>query len=155
MASNETRCDVSLLLNARTLATTLSRQLPKINLLVLTAGMPSFNGRTETSEGHDVKMMLHYYTRMLFIDALLPNLQAAATGTGGDLGNARVMSVLNSTEGDYRKLLWDNLDLKSSYTPSNAKVHSISMTDVALQVSMSVRVLRVVHVDDVHSFTAL
>lgn len=135
MALIETRSDVSLLSNARTLAITLSRQLSKINLLVLTAGILSFNGRTETSEGHDVKMVLHYYSRMLFIDALLPNLQAAAVGTGGE-GNARVMSVLNSMEGDCRKLLWDDLDLKNSYTPGNAKVHSISMTDVALQVNI-------------------
>ncbi|KAF4593556.1 hypothetical protein EYR40_008343 [Pleurotus pulmonarius] len=99
-------CDVALLSNGRTLATTLSRQLPKINLLVLTAGMLSFSGPTETSEGNDVRMVVHYYSRMFFIDALLPNLQATATG----LGNARVMSVLNGTEGHYRKLLWDDLD---------------------------------------------
>ncbi|KAG9224360.1 hypothetical protein CCMSSC00406_0007866 [Pleurotus cornucopiae] len=63
-------CDISLLSNARTLATTLAHQLPKINLLVLTAGNLSFRGRTETCEGHDVKMVLHYYSRMLFVDAL-------------------------------------------------------------------------------------
>lgn len=82
-------------------------------------------------------MVLHYYSRMLFIDALLPNLQAATTDVEGNRreGKARVMSVLNSMEGDHRNLLWDDLDLKKTYTPANAKIHSISMTDVALQVS--------------------
>jgi len=31
----------------------------------------------ETSEGLDVKISLHYYSRMAFIQALLPKLQAS------------------------------------------------------------------------------
>ncbi|KAJ8695682.1 hypothetical protein PTI98_008255 [Pleurotus ostreatus] len=75
-------------------------------------------------------MVLHYYSRMLFIDALLPNLQAVATDRRE--GTARVMSVLNSMKSDHRNLLWNDLDLKKTYTPASAKIHSISMTDVAL-----------------------
>ncbi|KAF4578305.1 hypothetical protein EYR36_000112 [Pleurotus pulmonarius] len=123
------QCDVSLLANARTLATSLSQSLPKVNLLVLTPGMFSISGRTETAEGHDVKMVLHYYTRMLFAQRLLSNLQAAA-----DAGeNARVSTVLDSKHGDLRKLDWDDLDLKKGFGIGAVTYHIITMTDIAIQ----------------------
>ncbi|KAJ8516553.1 hypothetical protein ONZ45_g6171 [Pleurotus djamor] len=70
-------CDVSLLSNSRNLATSLSGSLPKVNLLIVSQGILSMQGRTETSEGLDIKMSLHYYSRMLFIQTLLPNLLKA------------------------------------------------------------------------------
>lgn len=130
------RCDVSLLSGARALASSLAQQLPKINLLVLSPGILSMNGRTETTEGHDVKMVLHYYTRALFIDSLVPNLKAATDAKE----DARVMSVLDSLRGDYKKVLWDDLDLKKSYTLGNAAQHCMAFTDVAVQVSPSLNV---------------
>ncbi|KAF9493869.1 NAD(P)-binding protein [Pleurotus eryngii] len=122
-------CDVSLLSNARALASTLAEQLPKINLLVLSPGILSMNGRTETTEGHDVKMVLHYYTRALFIDSLVPNLKAATDAKE----DARVMSVLDSLRGDYKKVLWDDLELKKTFTLGNAAQHCMAFTDVAVQ----------------------
>ncbi|KAJ8496418.1 hypothetical protein ONZ45_g12457 [Pleurotus djamor] len=122
-------CDVSLLSNARTLASTLSQSLPKVNILVLSAGILSMNGRTETTEGHDVKMVLHYYSRMLFIQALAENLKAA-TDAGED---ARVMTVLDSVRGDYTKMNWDDLELKKGFSLSAAASHCMAMSDVSVQ----------------------
>lgn len=50
-------CDVSLLANVKELGQRLTQQIPKLNLLVLSCGILSVQGRTETSEGHDKKMM--------------------------------------------------------------------------------------------------
>lgn len=88
------------------------------------------NGRTETTEGHDVKMVLHYYSRALFIDSLVPSLKAATDAKE----EARVMSVLDSLRGDYKKVLWDDLELKKSFTLGNAAQHCMAFTDVAVQV---------------------
>ncbi|KAJ8496421.1 hypothetical protein ONZ45_g12460 [Pleurotus djamor] len=121
-------CDASLLSNTRSLATSLSNSLPKINFLVVSQGLLTMQGRTETTEGVDIKMALHYYSRMLFIQTLLPNLLKAAE-EGED---ARVMTVLDSVRGDLKKLNFDDLDLKKKYTLSAVASHCISMTDVAV-----------------------
>ncbi|KAJ8473383.1 hypothetical protein ONZ45_g16324 [Pleurotus djamor] len=121
-------CDVSLLSNSRNLATSLSGSLPKVNLLIVSQGILSMQGRTETSEGLDIKMSLHYYSRMLFIRTLLPNLLKAVES--GE--EARVMSVLDSVRGSLKKLNWDDLDLKKNYSLGSAAAHCITMTDVAV-----------------------
>ncbi|KAJ8514254.1 hypothetical protein ONZ45_g8181 [Pleurotus djamor] len=121
-------CDASLLSNTRSLATSLSNTLHKINFLVVSQGLLTMQGRTETTEGVDIKMALHYYSRMFFIQTLLPNLLKAAE-EGED---ARVMTVLDSVRGDLKKLNFDDLDLKKKYTLSAVASHCISMTDVAV-----------------------
>ncbi|KAJ8473394.1 hypothetical protein ONZ45_g16308 [Pleurotus djamor] len=123
------QCDVSLLANTRALASSLSTSLPKVNFLVLSQGILTLKGRTETTEGNDVKMSLHYYSRMLFVQTLLPNLQRAAE-SGED---ARVMSILDSVRGDVNKLDFDDLDLKKGFSVPRAATHCITMNDAAIQ----------------------
>ena len=50
----------------------------KVNLLVLSAGFLTMEGRNETEEGLDKKLSVHYYSRMRFTQQLQPLLAKAA-----------------------------------------------------------------------------
>lgn len=118
------RCDLTLLSATKKLISHLSGLLGKIDVLVTSQGIFTTKGRTETPEGNDVKMMLHYYSRMAVIDGLRSKFR---DGT-------RVMSVLDGTGGNVKGLKWNDLDLKHNYSVGNAAKHCITMTDLALQV---------------------
>jgi len=96
---------------------------PKLDLLVMTQGILTFQGRTETPEGIDQKMSLHYYGKQLLIRELLPFLNDAA----------RVIIVLDGTRGSPSKLIWDDLDLKKNYSLQKAADHCVSMNDGMVQ----------------------
>ena len=49
--------------------------MDSINYLVLSQGVASLAGCKEIEEGIDVKLALHYYGRIHFIDCLLPLLR--------------------------------------------------------------------------------
>lgn len=100
-----------------------SAQELKLDLLVLTQGILSLAGRTETPEGIDTKMALHYYGRQLLIRELLPVLR----------DDAKVVVVLDSLYGSPSKLNWDDLDLKTTFSVGNAANHCISMNDAMVQ----------------------
>ena len=95
----------------------------KLDLLVMSQGILTMQGRTETSEGIDVKMALHYYGKQLLIRELLPVLS-----DGG-----RVLIVLDGSSGNPAKLIWDDLDLKTHYGIKAAADHCVSMTDAMVQ----------------------
>ncbi|KAI3530396.1 hypothetical protein CSPX01_14887 [Colletotrichum filicis] len=100
-----------------------SLQDPQLDLLVLTQGILTMAGRTETSEGIDRKMALHYYGRQLLIRELSPILK----------DDAKVLIVLDSTRGSPTKLIWDDLDLKKNFSLQKAADHCLSMTDAMIQ----------------------
>lgn len=52
-----------------------------LDVLVLTQGIGSLDGRQETGEGLERKLALHHYSRQAFIEATLPHLQHAATSS--------------------------------------------------------------------------
>lgn len=96
---------------------------PKLDLLVLTQGILTMAGRTETAEGLDNKMALHYYGRQLLIRELIPVLK----------DDAKVILVLDSLRGTPEKLVWEDLDLKNHYTLGNAANHCMGMNDGMMQ----------------------
>lgn len=97
---------------------------PPLDFLVLTQGIFTMAGRTETPEGIDRKMALHFYGRHLLIRELLPILK----------DDAKVLIVLDGVRGGPpAKLNWDDLDLKTHYSLGNAANHCISMTDAMVQ----------------------
>jgi NAD(P)-dependent dehydrogenase (short-subunit alcohol dehydrogenase family) len=65
-----------------------SSQFKQVDRLVLTQGIFTFKGRTETEEGIDRKMSLHYYSRMALIMEFLPLLRQSTR-------SPRVLSVLS------------------------------------------------------------
>ncbi|KAF4998701.1 hypothetical protein FGRMN_3027 [Fusarium graminum] len=101
----------------------LKQSQDRFGTLVLTQGILTTAGRTETPEGIDRKMALHYYGRQLLIRELLPSLT----------DDAKVLIVLDGTRGSPDQLKWDDLDLKSNFSIANAAAHCISMTDAMVQ----------------------
>ena len=97
----------------------------KIDILVASQGILSVAGRTETAEGNDGKMMLHYYSRAATINALQDKLAP----------NARVMSVLDALRGNPNSLITDDLDLRRNFSIKKAADHCLAMNDIALQAS--------------------
>lgn len=59
-------CDATLMRNVRHTTAELSQRLPKINFLVMSPGIMTMQGRSETEEGIDRKLALHYYARWRF-----------------------------------------------------------------------------------------
>ncbi|KAF5648948.1 Dehydrogenase reductase SDR family member on chromosome X [Fusarium sp. NRRL 52700] len=94
-----------------------------LDLLVMTQGIMSFAGRTETSEGIDRKMALHYYGRQLLIRELKPILSQ----------DAKVLLVLDGLNSNPEKLNWDDLDLKETFSLAHAANHCITMNDAMVQ----------------------
>lgn len=96
---------------------------PKLDFLVMTQGIMTTAGRTETPDGIDRKMALHYYGKQLLIRELLPVLK----------NDAKVVIVLDGKTGDPSKLDWEDLDLKKHYSLAKAANHCIVMNDVMVQ----------------------
>ncbi|KAK4172126.1 hypothetical protein QBC36DRAFT_349808 [Triangularia setosa] len=95
----------------------------KVDFLIMTQGIFTMAGRTETAEGIDNKMALHYYGKQLLIRELLPMLK----------DDAKVIIVLDGKSGAPTKLDWKDLDLKRGYGLSSAAYHCISMNDAMIQ----------------------
>ncbi|KAH8880815.1 NAD(P)-binding protein [Thozetella sp. PMI_491] len=94
----------------------------KLDMLIMTQGVLTMAGRTETPEGIDRKMALHYYGRQLLIRELTPSLK----------NDAKVITVLDSNVGSPDKLNWDDLDLKN-FSVAKAADHCTSMNDAMIQ----------------------
>ncbi|EQC26262.1 hypothetical protein SDRG_15923 [Saprolegnia diclina VS20] len=91
----------------------LSSQFPRLDRLVCTQGISTIQGRTETSEGLDQKMALHYYSRMALTREFLPLLRQSPRAP-------RVLSVFSAgVHSPYHKFR-DDPDLKTHYSLSNA-----------------------------------
>eukprot|EP01126_Amoeba_proteus_P010912 TRINITY_DN1430_c0_g1_i5.p1 TRINITY_DN1430_c0_g1~~TRINITY_DN1430_c0_g1_i5.p1 ORF type:complete len:260 (+),score=42.77 TRINITY_DN1430_c0_g1_i5:296-1075(+) len=109
---NFVRCDVQELENIRELATKFYEQQNKLDFLVLTQGIATIQGRTETSEGLDQKLSLHFYSRMAFIKLFARALNLS--------DSPRVLSVLSggvhSPYDGYRT----DPELKENYSLQNA-----------------------------------
>eukprot|EP01039_Chlorochromonas_danica_P005544 gene5544-6107_t len=107
------RCDAFLMKNVSKVSQELRTKYGKVDYLVLTQGMATIQGRTETSEGLDQKLALHVYSRFLFIRELLPLLRS-----GG--GEGKVMSVLSGGVHKEYKQFEEDFDLQHNYTLENA-----------------------------------
>lgn len=81
-------CDARLISNIKDAVRTFTERHDRLDILVESQGIGSFAGRTETGEGIDQKLALHYYGRIAFIQLLLPLLRASPSG--------RVLSVLSA-----------------------------------------------------------
>ncbi|OJJ68225.1 hypothetical protein ASPBRDRAFT_47174 [Aspergillus brasiliensis CBS 101740] len=120
------KSDVSLLKNVDSTCREIAQRESKVNLLFLSAGIMTTQGRTETTEGLDRKLSIHYYARMRFAENLLPLLNQAASSSSSSL--ARVVSVLSP--GNEGTLIEDDLDLRHNYSLSNAANHATTMTSL-------------------------
>jgi NAD(P)-dependent dehydrogenase (short-subunit alcohol dehydrogenase family) len=69
--------EISLLAEGKRICNLIKSKESRIDLLFLTAGYAPFGTRKETTEGLEVAQSLEYYSRMLFIQHLLPLLEAS------------------------------------------------------------------------------
>ncbi|OQR88295.1 hypothetical protein ACHHYP_06968 [Achlya hypogyna] len=91
----------------------LAGQFSRIDRLVCTQGISTIQGRTETREGLDQKMALHYYSRIALAQEFLPLLRASPR-------SPRVLSVFSAgVHAPFAKFKEDP-DLKTNYSLSNA-----------------------------------
>ncbi|OAA73043.1 NAD(P)-binding domain protein [Akanthomyces lecanii RCEF 1005] len=94
----------------------------KLDFLIMTQGIMTIAGRTETPEGIDRKMALHYYGKQLLIRELLPALKE----------DAKVVIVYDSKFGNPDKVHWEDLDLKTQFSLGTASNHCMVMNDAMI-----------------------
>ncbi|KAG9857109.1 hypothetical protein KCU98_g1181, partial [Aureobasidium melanogenum] len=95
-----------------------------IDMLVMTQGKVEFGPRIDTNEGLDKSMSLLYYSRMRFINNLLPGLLCSSLPTGARIisiyaGGMETMGTLHSTD--------LSLDQPNHYSFANCRTHSVAM----------------------------
>ncbi|CAG9990055.1 unnamed protein product [Clonostachys byssicola] len=96
---------ISMIADSRRIANGISVQEEKVNLLFLSAGYLPFTG--QTSEGLEASQVVSYYSHIVFITSLLPQLRAAAKSSE----SARVINVLAAGQ-ESTNLFLDDLALK-------------------------------------------
>lgn len=122
------KVDASLMKDVRRFCDEFKQENPApLDVLVMTQGILTMQSRNPTAEDIDFKMALHYYSRMLFVRQL--------ESLGALSPKAVVMTVLDGTRGNFngRSIVWDDPDLKQSFSLSRAADHCISFTDAMVQ----------------------
>ncbi|OAF59751.1 hypothetical protein VC83_04040 [Pseudogymnoascus destructans] len=109
-----TEGEISLLAETKRVCEVIKSRESRIDLLFLTTGYAPFGARNETAEGIEITQSLVYYSRILFIQHLLPLLSAAEA--------PKIVSVqgggLERTTVDL-----DDMDLKKSGDFGVVKTH--------------------------------
>ncbi|KAF7591619.1 hypothetical protein BBP40_001319 [Aspergillus hancockii] len=127
--------DISLLRKVDNVCAKIEAKEKKLNLLFMTPGYMTLNGRDETTEGLDRKFVLHYYARMRFISNLLPLLLAGAKGP--DTRLSRVISILDPLvsvrAGGSGTLDFSDLSLKHTFSLQKCGAHASLMGDFFLE----------------------
>lgn len=109
-------CDAKLLSNVKQCMDQIKAEsaVAPLDVLVLSQGIASMNGRVETAEeGLDEKMSLHFYSRMAFLEEALPMLRKAPQG-------GKVLSILSAgIHSPYAAYATDP-ELKTAFSLKNA-----------------------------------
>jgi NAD(P)-dependent dehydrogenase (short-subunit alcohol dehydrogenase family) len=96
-----------------------------IDALVMTQGMATIQSFTETVDGNDEKITLHYWSRMAFADRLLPSLRKSSMP-----GGSCVLSILSGgIHSPYEKYATDPF-MTESYSSQSAADSAGFYTDL-------------------------
>ncbi|KAG7393661.1 hypothetical protein PHYPSEUDO_004424 [Phytophthora pseudosyringae] len=90
--------------------------------IVMSPGILSLNGRTETPEGLDVKMAIHYYGRFMIIYDLLSSLNRPGV---------RVLNILAAATGGKPDV--NDLELKKTYSVKRCADFTTTYSDLMAQ----------------------
>lgn len=121
-------CDAFSLKAVKDCAENIVKDHKSIDALVMSQGMATIQSFTETVDGNDEKMTLHFWSRMAFTDRLLPSLRRSTEMHGGPC----VMSILSGgVHNPYKKIDTDPY-LKKSYSVQNAADAAGFYTDLFL-----------------------
>jgi len=121
-------CDVSLMKNVVATSADIKQRVQTLNYLVLSQGIMTMQGFTPTSEGIDMKLSLHFYSRWKFVQELTPLLEAAKK-QGQEV---RVMSILDPVHGA-APLVENDMGLKKSYSLSSAAGQAITSNNLMVE----------------------
>jgi len=125
--------DCSLLTDARRFCREFCASHAELDYLILTPGIATTQGRTETNEGIDQKLAIHYYGRVAIIDGLMPLLERTASGgAGGDERDVRVLSVFSGGVHSSYDGYNDDPELKQRYSLTNAANAAGFYNDIAM-----------------------
>ncbi|KAJ7765996.1 hypothetical protein B0H14DRAFT_2403000 [Mycena olivaceomarginata] len=119
-------CDTTLMANVRAACADIRAKCARINFLVLTAGYSSMVNIAVTSEGLDLHLAMRYYQRFVWIQELLPLIQAAQ----GRSEDAKVMSVLGAGLGSPKRPI-DLENLGNTVKPRNGRF-SVAMRSMIM-----------------------
>ncbi|KAG6572532.1 putative oxidoreductase C19A8.06 [Phytophthora cinnamomi] len=114
------KLDVSLMHEVRKFTT--KHVETQFDWIVMSPGIFSMDGRTETAEGLDVKMATHYYGRFMLIHDLLGGLNRPGV---------RVLNVLGGGQGGNVDV--DDLDLQRAYSPRSCAQATMQYSDLMAQ----------------------
>jgi NAD(P)-dependent dehydrogenase (short-subunit alcohol dehydrogenase family) len=106
-------CDSLLIKNINKMTDDYKQENESLDILVLTQGIATLNGLTETSEGIDEKLALHYYGRFAYIKFLLPLLRKSTAPP-------KVLTILSGgVHTPYAQYMTDPM-LKANYSVGTA-----------------------------------
>ncbi|GAB1740068.1 hypothetical protein NU219Hw_g4988t1 [Hortaea werneckii] len=113
--------DISLIQNIDQICQTIQTHLngTKVDLLLMSQGYISFNGRETNADGLDTSISLRYYGRIRLAQNLLPSMSE----------RARVLSILAG--GQEGKVIEDDLDLERNYSIPASMAQFASMTTLS------------------------
>ncbi|KAF2022399.1 NAD(P)-binding protein [Aaosphaeria arxii CBS 175.79] len=119
--------EVSLLSEVKRVCDHIKTLESTIDLLFMTTGYAPFMGRAATSEGVDISHALEYYSRICFVENLLPQLRAS--------GSARVISVNSGGMETHHGFNVDDLQLKNAglLWVAYTKIHNGVMCTLTLE----------------------
>ena len=109
-------CDSFIMKNIQAACDEIKNKHHSIDYLVMSQGMATIQGRTETPEGIDQKLALHYFGRIMFIRELLPLLRAS----GNSEESSKVLTVLSAGVHQPYTDFRDDFDLSKHYSIVNA-----------------------------------
>ncbi|KAK6517105.1 hypothetical protein TWF506_006983 [Arthrobotrys conoides] len=112
------QADATLIKNVDEVTRKFLEKEKELNVLVMSQGYLTSEGRVETAEGLDAKLALNYFSRARFIQNLLPALSSAAKSSPF---GARVLSVLSAGNGE-GQLNFDDFELKKTFSLRNAGI---------------------------------
>lgn len=112
--------EISLLAETKRVCEVIKSKESRVDLLFLSAGYAPFGARHETGEGIEITQSLGYYSRILFMQHLLPLLSAAEA--------PRIVSVLGGG-GERTTVDLDDIDLKK---PGNFGVYKTHVQYIAM-----------------------
>ncbi|KAF2788428.1 NAD(P)-binding protein [Melanomma pulvis-pyrius CBS 109.77] len=121
-----TEGEIGLLSETKRICSAIKSKESRVDLLFLTTGYAPFTTRRETAEGIEITQSLGYYTRVLFIQHLLPLLAAAEA--------PKVVGVLSGGM-ERANVNLDDLDLKKpgNFGIVKAHIHYGAMNTTTLE----------------------
>ncbi|KAG6572499.1 putative oxidoreductase C19A8.06 [Phytophthora cinnamomi] len=114
------KLDVSLMHEVRKFTT--KHAETQFDWIVMSPGIMTLNGRTETAEGLDVKMATHYYGRFMLVHDLLEGLNRPGV---------RVLNILGAGHGGEVDV--SDLDLKRTYSGKRCADVTTQYSDLMAQ----------------------